>query len=878
MKKVYLLAFVAIISIFNNSDLYASTNANNCRTRNNMNNYSIDQCNTVTQSDLDEVDRFINDFLLGKTTPTADYYITNNNNFLNSIINDNNNTRKLSYDVTDNKYNTLTHSRNANNKQIAVSSNNNVFNSVIHNSKTLTRNNTYKVLSSTKKQYPSIVPVNQFQNTNNQILQCDAVENKILNNNHIIPNTYKVLPNTNIQTIVSGNNVNETSNNLTKSEMKSILTDSEINRLINNNVQSNNYKLITNTNNNKIQYNNAQDSNLKELEKILTKEEIDKLFSNSDPDYVVPNYAVPTTKTIVINSEIQQQNKQIKKNNKQMPMKQQTIKKIKINNNKNLIRSNTHNFLNDTNKINELSESKNDKNYFTIDTNTNDIQCNTCLTDRNSKDKISTIKYSNNNKKKKLSKAVIKTNERPYKIRLLNKKTLLRQAASVSNSINTNWEYGITQDEVTLFFENIKGSNAFENAKMQIYSLLGDIAPGFGDTDKIRLIFDIIKYNKGSKNEKHNYNYEKPLALAGIFIDYYLNNIDLYNEDADQFNIGCAESAANILLFNEEDYSCAMKILYYNSFYSVINKIVKGVNLIEEFKKNRNNKDEVNITKLNLSNGKRQDWFMTTFQLFDYALQYSKENDEINNTNFAKFDDYLKNKSKHRNINEEIQFIPTLKSFVKQNKDKFSDNNIKDALEALYIEEDNDIGCYGIMGSILMFRIFPELKTIFSSNQFGINDSIIDMSNKFHFTSNQSLAKQFNDQAHQLLDIAYYDNGRQLFNNTDYLIMITNGLTRDKVINNRKYISRYNTSSVIDPNKSTKQSVNPGIKLELYELVGVQLCSIGNTNYISIAKQELDDAINAQTTFGKLCIEKKLQPIQALYKRISQKDFNKSII
>ena len=100
MKKVYLLAFVAIISIFNNSDLYASTNANNCRTRNNMNNYSIDQCNTVTQSDLDEVDRFINDFLLGKTTPTADYYITNNNNFLNSIINDNNNTRKLSYDVT----------------------------------------------------------------------------------------------------------------------------------------------------------------------------------------------------------------------------------------------------------------------------------------------------------------------------------------------------------------------------------------------------------------------------------------------------------------------------------------------------------------------------------------------------------------------------------------------------------------------------------------------------------------------------------------------------------------------------------------------------------------------------------------------------------
>ena len=867
MNKVYLLTFVAIISIFNNSDLYASTNANSYRSCNNINNYSIDQCNTVTQSDLDEVDRFINDFLLGKTTPTTDYYITDNDNFLNSIINNNNNTRKLSYDVIDNKYNTLTHSGNTNNKQIATSSNNNVFNNITHNSKTLTRNNTYKILQSTKKQYSNIVPINQFQNTSNQIFQYNAVENKMPNNNYIIPNTYKVLPSTNIRTIVSCNNVNDLSNTLTKSEMKSILTDSEINRLINNNIQSNT--------NNKIQYNNVQDSNLKKLEKILTKEEIDKLLSNSDQDYVAPNYTVPTAKTILINSEIQQKNKQTKKNNEQI--KQPAFNKI--NNNKSLIRSNTHNFLNDTYKINEFSETKNDKNYLTIETNTNDIQYNTCLTDRNSENKNYNIIHSNdNNKKKKLSKAIIKTSNKFHKPKLLNKKVVLRQAVSISNSINTNWEHGISQDEVTLFFDNIKCSNAFENAKMQIYSLLGDIAPGFGDTDKIRLIFDIIKYNKCNKYEKHNYNYEKPLALAGVCIDYYLYNIDLYNKDIDQFNIECAESAASILSFNTNDYSYAMKILYYNSFYSVINKIVKGVNLIEEFKKNKNNKDEVNITKLNLSNGKRQDWFMTTFQLFDYALQYSNENSLINNTNFAKFDDYLKNKSKHRNINEEIQFIPTLKSFVKQNKDKFSNNNIKDALEALYSEEDNDIGCYGIMGSILMFRIFPELKTIFSSNQFGINDSIINLSNKFHFNSNQSLAKQFNDQAHQLLDIAYYDNGRQLFNNTDYLIMITNGFTRDKVINNRKYISRYNTSSIIDPNKSPKQSVNPGNKLELYELVGVQLCSIGNTNYVSIGIQELEDAINIQTPFGKLCIEKKLQPIQALYKRISQEDFNKNIV
>ena len=75
-----------------------------------------------------------------------------------------------------------------------------------------------------------------------------------------------------------------------------------------------------------------------------------------------------------------------------------------------------------------------------------------------------------------------------------------------------------------------------------------------------------------------------------MFLLIIIYIIDLYNKDIDQFNIECAESAASILSFNTNDYSYAMKILYYNSFYSVINKIVKGVNLIEVFKKNKNNK------------------------------------------------------------------------------------------------------------------------------------------------------------------------------------------------------------------------------------------------------------------------------------------------
>ena len=502
--------------------------------------------------------------------------------------------------------------------------------------------------------------------------------------------------------------------------------------------------------------------------------------------------------------------------------------------------------------------------------NTDNIQYNRCVTERITTQNSINSSGSSNYKGKNLRKDVIQKIDN-NRVKLLNKKKLLKQI--LRKSINTDWENGINQNEIDLFFENIKGSNAFENMKIQIYSLLGDVAPSFGDTDKIRLIFDIIKYNMSNRFEKHIYNYNKPLSLAGTFIDYYLNNIQVYNEDVEQFTYECNELATNILLFDIEDYKQAMEILYYNSFFNVINKVVKGVNLIEEFKKNRIN-NPIKLLKLNVSNGKRQDWFITTFKLFDYALQYSNKDDAIRNTTFAKFNNYLRNKSKYRNINEEIQFIPTLKSFVKENKEEFNEEGTQVALEALYREEESDISCYGIMGSILMFKIFPELNTVFSSNQFGINDSIIDLANKFHFSSNQSLAKQFNDQGSQLLDIAFYDNGRKLFNNTDFLIMITNGLTRDKVINGRKYISRYNNENILKENQSIS---SVGNKLELYELIGVQLCSNGNTNYISITGKELDDTINNQSELGRICIEKKLQPMQALYKRIQQSEYDKYI-
>ncbi|MBQ9440871.1 MAG: hypothetical protein IJU54_00480 [Alphaproteobacteria bacterium] len=435
---------------------------------------------------------------------------------------------------------------------------------------------------------------------------------------------------------------------------------------------------------------------------------------------------------------------------------------------------------------------------------------------------------------------------------------------NINNGITTNWKNGITPNDVNLFLKNVKDPLAYENMKMQVYSLLGENSPSFSDPERIRVLFDVIDNNKTNTDEVHIYNYDKPFALTGIFLDYYLNNIQLYNDNKDKFNSGRIEAAKKSLSFNKQEYSEAIKLLSINNFYETINKIVKGVNIVEDFSKNKKF-EETDIANLNISKAKRQDWLVTTFELFNYALQYSNKDDQIVRTTFAEFVNYLKNNTKYRNIKEEIQFIPTLQSFVEQNKSKFEAKNIQSALEAIYKEEKSNIGCYGIMGSVLMFRIFPELKKIFSSNQFDMYGSILDLANKFHFSSNQSLAQQFDDQAHKVLEITKYDNSNKLFDNADYLIMVTNGLTRNTVINDRKYISRY---ALVDPKNNTW-------KLELYNLMGVQLYSIKtNSNYISIDKSKLAEIMDSQIEFSKECIEKNLQPIQALYKRITQDDYD----
>ena len=493
MRRIYLLMFVSIICISNNSSVYSCSN--NYISRNTSYNYNLNRYNTVTQSDLDDVDMFINDFLLGNTTPTTNYYIPHSG-FIKNTSNNNICNRTLSYDTKHDKYNTgkyqtNTYNNKLNSRQIVVS-NNGKFN------RGITHHNTCKVLQGIKRQYSNITPVKQ--NINNRVLR---QQNKIIN----------TVPNMLHKNQISSheNSVLETNSVLTNSEMKSILTDSEINRLINNN--ANNDKVLKNT-----ALNNNQQDGMKELEKIFTKDEIEQLFPNYVGDYKTiiindkPNVSNANKNSVfynynsacnnnckILNNSKNTENKNSDKTKKiltrivKIPLKNKNVKQSNLTKNNN-IKSNNGSFI------------------IHVDTSISD---NTCLTDRSGdkiyKRKIHTMKPNKNISKYKIDirKAIIKNSNNPHKIKLLGKRVLLKQRNA--NNINTNWEDGITQDDVKIFFRNIKDSNAFENVKMQIYSLLGDAAPSFGDTDKIRLILDVIKYNNSNTNEKHIYNYDNIL-------------------------------------------------------------------------------------------------------------------------------------------------------------------------------------------------------------------------------------------------------------------------------------------------------------------------------------------------------------------------------
>lgn len=810
-----------------------NNNANNL----NKNNYSIGQAD-INQSDLnkvdefmnnnlDDVDKLINDYMLGNQPQVKEQYIPINN-FMNNIINNDN--RKLSYDVSDNKYNAL---KNYQNNARNVKSRNrpsttdhycdefnttyqalpNMYspkeNIIINNVKTISRNNSknnIRKYSNDILKNITPVPTNIKYVPKNKIISIDKC-----NNNAVKINTHKILPVQQVQNDKNG-------------IQKVKLTDEQLVQLLSNKAPNIEETPTINININKTPTTTNQIKFPKDIR-------IRNNIHNNPHQFLTGFNNQP--QNVITNIQ---------------PVVRQNVSPNVI-----------HHYRTGTLNMPYVPTITN---YNTIDTNVNEIKrINTNVVVQNNMQPYLEKNITQNEIKADPNKN-INNEQQQVQLNLFNEEQVNK---IVQNNIRTYWENGITQKEVNLFIDNIKGSNAFRNMKMQIYSLLANITPTFGDPDYIRLLFDIMKYNKINKDKKHVYHYNTPLALTCILIDYYIHNIDLYNNNMEQFKLEGINNAKHTLKYNEQDYDDAKQRIKYFNYHDTIAKIVKGVNLIEDFKNNRK-LTLPSLKQINLSNDMNKDWLTSTFQLFDYALQCSSNSqDRIKNTRFAEFDEYLHTKSQHRDINERIKFIPTLKNFVTENKEQFSGNKINSALEALYKEEERNTTCYGIMGSIIMFRVFPELQIIFSCNQFGTNDCIIDIANKFYFSTDQQLSTQFNEQSQKVLDIAFYDNVRKVFNNKDYLIMVTNGLTRQEVINERKYISRYHE----------RTDNNLPETLELYELVGVQMCSSNNVNYVTVSGEKLDDALKPYSTFGEICVINNLEPMQALYKLISQEDYNK---
>ena len=773
-------------------------NTNNAdKNTGNTNNYSVDQYN-APQSDLDDIDNFINDYMI-ENPPTVQEQGIPNNHF----IADNNKDRRLSYDVYNNKYNALQNYQN----------------------------NTHVIRSrpSTAEHYS-----NEFNN-NNQILQNIYIpqENNVVINQ--IPKQGNIMVN---NRPISCNKYRKYTIDVVNKPRPEIIINAKQNSIpVSIPKTGKDSSNTINININKVFPDQQIQDKKQEIK--LNNEELVQLLSNASP-YLnqIPtcnnNIKLNNNKTPTVNKPIQFPNN-VRVKDYQLLKVVNNIPQNIINNIKPVVTKNvSHGTINYQKAMTRVP----------IDTNQKKVETNIV-------DNKQCIKRANTD--------VIQNQQCQF---LFNRNNAIE---IVQNNIPTYWEKGITQNEVDLFFNNIKDSNLFENTTLQIYSLLGNIAPAFGTPDHIRLLFDVIKYNRSNKNEKHIYNYDKPLALTCILLDYYFNNIDLFNTNKEQFKSEGIEHAKRELNYNNQDYSIALQNINNFQYYYIISKIVKGINLIGDFKNNRNS-NTIELKQIPLSNDMSKDWLTSTFQLFNYAIQCSSNSqDRIQNTQFAKFNEYLQTKSHHRDINENIQFIPTLKDFVVENKEQFSNEKINSALEALYKEEGNNTACCGIMGSIVLYRIFPELQKVFSSNQFGTHDCIVDLVNKFYFSTNQSLFTQFTEQSQRLIDIASYDNGRRLFNNTDYLIMVTNGLTRQQVVNERKYISRYHEQT---PNNLIEN-------LELYELIGVQFCSDNNVNYITVSGNELNDAVDSNSSFGKMCISKNLKPMQALYKLISQEDYNR---
>ena len=401
------------------------------------------------------------------------------------------------------------------------------------------------------------------------------------------------------------------------------------------------------------------------------------------------------------------------------------------------------------------------------------------------------------------------------------------QSNKFSNNLSN--ENIITKHEVDTFLKNVKNSKlANENLEMQLYSLLGNRSntPAYDNTypDEIQFVMNFIEDHVNNNFNNYKKINNNSIKVVYVLLDYYLKNIELFNHNNALFSNKSINYLNNSLHYSFYDFQNALDIIIKYNFYNVFDKIIKGINSVENIKTYNNAKiSSHNNNPILLSNGTSKCFLVSAVQQFIGALKQSSESDYIRKTTFAKFVKYMR--MKQLNNTNKIDFIKTLREFVRDNKYLFNTKAQQEALNSLFAQENGTLGgAPGYLGTIFMLRIFPELQQIFSGNNFGNTDILLNSANSFKF-NNGDLNEQFdsNNNACVLMSAINYKKCYKPFDSNNYIIDSTLNANIDDILNKKQYISFYNDLG----------------NLEIYELASIQLrTKIGSIgHFISYVKQ-----------------------------------------
>ena len=398
----------------------------------------------------------------------------------------------------------------------------------------------------------------------------------------------------------------------------------------------------------------------------------------------------------------------------------------------------------------------------------------------------------------------------------------------------TNNVEKINKENITELFNNVKNNKElmYENIKMQLESLILDESNevDFSKNDIIQLIINVIDDFINENNNNYQKLKDQCNKILYISINYYLWNIEQYNDNLKKYYEGVNGLIINILKnqFDRNQFSEAVKILNNNKLYNALNKIVKGINSLTESINKNNNQDNIYENNvIHFSNGSSKCFLVSAVQQFIGILRQSEHNSSIRKTNFASFIKYLEesqNKTKNK-----IDFIKELRKYTEKNKNLFDTESQKQALNCLFVQENNIQsieGTAGMLGDVFILRIFPELQKFIGGNKMQKKDILLDAVKNFELSSRSDISM------HNQFDSSEYGNGllnaylykcRYPFSNCDYIISALKDANIKDVIQNKKYISFYDDNN----------------KLNIYELIGIQLrTELGNFgHYTAYVKQ-----------------------------------------